>query len=291
MKAIGANFSAVQGSLIAAGRIQETLHRRPAVPCEFEKIPPPLELHSGIRFENVSFHYREGQPVLRQLSFTIPAGQTVGIVGNSGGGKSTLIHLILRLYDVSDGRITLDGRDLREIPPAQVRQSIAMVFQDNFLFSGSIRENIQLGDPSANGERLLAAVRGAFLEEFIAALPQGLDSPVGERGILLSGGQKQRIAIARAMLKDAPIIILDEATSSLDSHSEAVVQRALDNLTRNKTVLSVAHRLSTLARAQTILVVDGGRIVESGSEKELLAIPNGFYRRLHGRQFARAERG
>jgi subfamily B ATP-binding cassette protein MsbA len=286
IKSLGNNLTAFQGSLLAAGRLQGLLDLEPRIAVEFSEALEPLPFHRAIAFESVSFSYREGLPVLSDVCFTIPVGQTIGIVGSSGGGKTTLIHLLLRLYDVQEGRITLDGVDIRELSTGRLRQSMAMVFQDNFLFSASIRENILLGRPDASAEALGEAVNAAFLADFIASLPDGLDTPVGERGMLLSGGQKQRIAIARALLKDAPIVILDEATSSLDNFSEAIVRQALQNLTAGRTVLIVAHRLSSIAHADRILVIEGGRVVENGSHGELLAIPDGFYARLYRHQEA-----
>jgi subfamily B ATP-binding cassette protein MsbA len=285
-KGIGNNLTAMQGALLAIGRIREIMHTEsqiPNVPAEGAK---PLEITSGIHFRNVHFAYNPEQPVLRGINFTIPAGKTVGIVGTSGSGKSSLVHLLARLYDVSAGAIEIDGRDIREISLADLRRSMALVFQDNFLFSGTIRENILLGRPDVPEEALQHAVSAACLQEFIASLPNQLDTEVGERGVLLSGGQKQRIAIARAILRDAPVIILDEATSALDNQSAAVVQKALDNLTRNKTVLVVAHRLFAIGKVDFIVALRDGQIAESGTEEELLRLPNGVYVQLHRAQFA-----
>jgi ABC-type multidrug transport system fused ATPase/permease subunit len=234
--------------------------------------------------ENVKFAYGGGRYVLRGLNLTISKGEKVGIVGHSGGGKTTITNLLLRLYDVSSGRIAIDGNDIRQIPIGDLRQSIAIVFQDNYLFSGTIRQNILLGKPTATEGELQAAAEAALLWEFVNGLEAGLDSEVGERGSMLSGGQRQRVAIARAIIKGSPIVILDEATSALDNRSEAAVQQALNNLMVDKTVLIIAHRLSTLASADRVLVIDGGRVVESGAPSELLALPNGFYAALHARQ-------
>jgi subfamily B ATP-binding cassette protein MsbA len=228
----------------------------------------------------VHFCYQEGQEILKGVNFTIPAGKTVGIIGNSGSGKTSLVFLLARLYDVTAGSIEIDDKDIRTFPVGVLRKSMSMVFQDNFLFSGTIRENILLGNLEANEEDLQKAIDAAHLRTLIQSLPSGIDSPVGERGTLLSGGQKQRIAIARAIIRNSPIVILDEATSALDNQSEALVQEALDNLTKNKTVLIIAHRLSTLNRADFIVALDDGRITELGTAKELLKNNDGTYSRL-----------
>jgi subfamily B ATP-binding cassette protein MsbA len=289
IKGIGNNIAGLQGSILAAERVMETLLLEPAI-SPTPAAPRSLSLKSGIQLEDVHFSYGENRPVLRGLNLSIAAGETVGIVGHSGGGKTTLIHLLLRLYDVDRGSIRIDGRDIRDIAIGDLRQSIAIVFQDNYLFSGTIRENILLGSPLAGEEEVRAAVDAALLSEFVGTLPAGLHTEVGERGILLSGGQKQRVAIARAIIKNAPIVILDEATSSLDNRSEAIVQRALDNLMRHRTVLIIAHRLSTVAAADRILVLDGGSVAESGTHGELLALPNGIYSALHAQQWARRQK-
>jgi subfamily B ATP-binding cassette protein MsbA len=212
-------------------------------------------------------------------------GETIAIVGNSGGGKSTLVNLIPRFYDVQKGSITIDGIDIREYSLESLRKNIAMVFQDNFLYTGTIKENILMGNPKASEEELKQAIESAHLEEMIADLPDGLDTILGERGLTLSGGQRQRVAIARAMIKNAPIVVLDEATSALDNKSEAVVQKALDNLIQNKTVFVIAHRLSTIQNANRIAVINEGRLVELGSHEELMNIPQGQYRLLYEMQF------
>ncbi|MDR0678803.1 MAG: ABC transporter ATP-binding protein/permease [Puniceicoccales bacterium] len=283
IKGIGTNVAGIQGAFLAAERVCEVLRRRPAVPLP-DRHSQPLAFREGIEFRNVHFFYRPDRPVLRGIDLFVTAGEKVGIVGHSGSGKSTLIHLLLRLYDVSCGSISIDGNDVRRIPIGDLRQSIAIVFQDNFLFSGTVRKNILLGNPWANERELRAAVDAALLGDFVQSLPNGLDTEVGERGVLLSGGQRQRIAIARAIIKNAPIVVLDEATSALDSHSEAIVQRALDNLARNRTVFIIAHRISTVAAADRILVLNDGRVVECGTHNELLARRNGIYASLHRQQ-------
>ena len=210
--------------------------------------------------------------------------------GNSGGGKTTLVNLLPRFYDVTSGSITVDGRDIRDFTLKSLRQNIAVVFQDNFLFEGTIRENIMLGDENASEAQLQKAVKLAYLDEFLATLKDGIDTQIGERGILLSGGQRQRVAIARAFLKNAPILVLDEATSALDNKSEAVVQKAIENLMHDKTVFVIAHRLSTIRNATKIIVVNDGQIVETGTHEDLLKIECGAYKMLYDMQFKTNEK-
>jgi subfamily B ATP-binding cassette protein MsbA len=244
---------------------------------------------SGIEFRRVSFSYGQGfdLPVLRDISFEVRAGEMVAIVGQSGSGKSTLTSLIPRFYDATDGAVFVDGADVRDLKLASLRAQIAIVTQEVHLFNESVRANIAYGAYGRNGgdEAIRTAARAALAEDFISRLPQGYDTVIGERGLVLSGGQRQRLAIARAILKDAPILILDEATSALDTESELLVQRALNNLMAGRTTIVIAHRLSTVRRADRILVMDAGRIVETGTHDELLA-REGIYRRLYELQFA-----
>ena len=223
--------------------------------------------------------------MLKNIILKTAVGKSVAFVGNSGGGKSTIVSLLPRFYDPQQGRVTVDGVDVREVEIASLRDQIAVVFQDNFLFSGTIRDNILIGRPGATEADLKEAVKHAHLDEFIDSLKDGLNTVLGERGITLSGGQRQRVAIARAFIKNAPVIVLDEATSALDNKSEAVVQKALDNLTKNKTVFVIAHRLSTVVNADMIVVLNQGEIVERGTHEELLKIPNGAYAALYNAQF------
>ena len=225
----------------------------------------------------------------KALNLKINKDETLAIVGNSGGGKSTLVNLIPRFYDVNSGSITIDGIDLRDYSMNSIRENISMVFQDNFLFSGTIRENILMGKPDATEEELNIAVESAHLQEMIEELPDGLDTYLGERGTTLSGGQRQRVAIARAMIKNAPIVILDEATSALDNKSEEIVQRALDNLIKDKTVFVIAHRLSTIKNAHRIAVINEGELVELGTHDELMNIEHGQYKALYETQFKKSE--
>jgi len=246
----------------------------------------PLTLAGGaIRLEAVRFAYAPDKPALDGLSITVPAGATAALVGASGSGKSTVLNLIPRFYDVQAGRVTIDGQDVRDLTLASLRRAVALVSQEVSLFDDTVRANIAYGKPGATQAEIEAAARAAAAHEFIAALPQGYDTPVGGQGALLSGGQRQRIAIARAMLKNAPILLLDEATSALDSDSERQVQTALGTLMRGRTTLVVAHRLSTIKEADVIYVMAAGRVIESGTHGELLA-RRGAYARLHEMQFA-----
>ncbi len=251
------------------GAIDDTL-RIIVQPHGLEDSDAQLLLAEGdITFENVSFGYPDRGTVFSHLDLHIPAGQKVGVVGSSGAGKSTLINLIQRLDDVSDGRVLIDGQDIRSVSQDSLREKIAVVPQETALFNRSIRENIRYGRPGATDEEVIQAARNAFCDGFIRGLPEGYDTLVGERGVMLSGGQRQRLGIARAFLKDAPILILDEATSALDTQSEAEIQVALNDLVHNRTVVAVAHRLSTLSSFDRIVVLRDGRIVEDGPPHEL----------------------
>ncbi len=251
------------------GAIDDTL-RIIVQPHGLEDPDNQLLLAEGdITFDGICFSYPDRSAVFDHLDLHIPAGQKVGVVGSSGAGKSTLINLIQRLDDVRDGRILIDGQDIRSVSQDSLREKIAVVPQETALFNRSIRENIRYGRPDASDEEVIQAARSAFCDAFIRELPQGYDTLVGERGVMLSGGQRQRLGIARAFLKDAPILILDEATSALDTHSEAEIQAALNNLVHNRTVVAVAHRLSTLASFDRIIVLRNGRIVEDGAPQEL----------------------
>lgn len=284
VKTMGNNYNAIQMSLLAMERLEKAIKRDPSVKNS-ENAVDISGIFRGIKYDNVSFSYADGKPILKDISVEINVGETVALVGNSGGGKTTFVNLIPRFYDVTSGVITIDGVDIRDIDLYSLRETIAVVFQDNFLFSGTIKENVALGRPGVTDIDILNALENAYLRDFVDSLEQGLDTQIGERGVLLSGGQKQRLAIARAFLKGAPIVILDEATSALDNKAEAVVQKAIENLKKNKTVIIIAHRLSTIQNADRILVINDGCIVEEGSHSRLLAQGGGFYSSLYKKQF------
>lgn len=239
---------------------------------------PVGRVNGGLAFKDVYFQYEEqGEPVLRGINFDIKPGQTVAFVGMSGGGKSTIISLLPRFYDVTDGSIRLDDQDIRDVTIESLRKQIGLVLQDTLLFSDSIKMNIAMGNPKASDEEIIAAAKAANAHDFIMGLPNGYDTTVGERGVKLSGGQKQRIAIARVFLKDPRILVLDEATSALDLESEALIQDSLERLAKDRTTLIVAHRLSTITHADQILVVEHGQITESGTHAELMIAQGAYY--------------
>ena len=250
MKTLGGTLTSIQGIFVSFGRVFELFDIKPSITNK-QNAQTMTDLHSSIDFENVCFEYEEDRPVLNNINLHVNKGETIALVGNSGGGKSTLVNLLPRFYDVLSGSIKFDGIDIRDLTLESLRQHISIVFQDNFLFTGTIRENILLGNPNATEQDINDAIKSAHLEEVMESLPDGLDTVLGERGTSLSGGQRQRVAIARAMVRKSPIVILDEATSALDNKSEAVVQKALDALMQNKTVFVIAHRLSTIKMRQT----------------------------------------
>lgn len=283
IKSMGNTFANVQMSFLAMDRVFGQLESVPKIQNKADA--PRLEKISGsIEYRDVRFEYVPHRPVLKGVSLTIPKGHTIALVGNSGGGKTTFVNLLPRFYDVTGGSITINGVDIRNYDLYSLRDKIAVVFQDNVLFAGTIRDNILLGKETASDQEIHQAVKNACLDEFVASLPNGLDTEIGERGILLSGGQRQRIAIARAFIKNAPIVILDEATSALDNKSEQIVQQAIYNLMEDRTVFIVAHRLSTVRNADQIVVINQGEIVETGRHDELINRPGSVYASLYQTQ-------
>ncbi|MBP1684504.1 MAG: phospholipid-lipopolysaccharide transporter [Deltaproteobacteria bacterium] len=286
-KGLAKTNNAIQQAMGAAERVMELLDTGTDVLDHGRRRLD--RIREGIRFERVSFRYDE-EPVLRDIDLAIRRGEAVALVGMSGGGKSTLADLIPRFYDVSAGRISIDGIDVREYTLASLRAQIAIVTQHTFLFNDTVRNNIAYGDIGRDMDAIVAAARVAHAHEFIMELPQGYDTVIGELGIKLSGGQRQRLSIARALLKDAPILVLDEATSALDNESERLVQSALEVLMQNRTTLVIAHRLSTIRRADRIVVLVRGQIVEQGTHEQLLAL-NAEYRKLYDLQFRETDEG
>lgn len=274
--------ASLQQAIAAAERVFEVLDRHTEV-VEKPGAPPLPGFSRVIEFDQVVFAYDDshGRPILRGVSFAVQAGQMIAIVGRSGAGKTTLVNLIPRFYDVTSGRIRIDGVDLRDVTLASLRSQVGIVTQETVLFDDSIANNIAYGRPDASPAAIEAAARAAHAHEFISALPEGYRTFIGERGQRLSGGQRQRLAIARALLKDSPILILDEATSSLDTESELLVQDALITLMKNRTSFVIAHRLSTIRRADAIIVMDRGRVVEVGRHDELLGRSGSLYGRLY----------
>ena len=282
LNALGFVYREIRQALVNVERLFGLLGDEPGI----EDAPDATKLtveKADVRFEHVHFAYRQDRAILQDVSFSIPAGHTVAVVGASGAGKSTLARLLFRFYDVDQGRITVDGQDIRTLTQDSLRSAIGVVPQDTVLFNDTLYRNLAYGRPEASEEEVYRAARMAHLEDFILSLPDGYETQVGERGLKLSGGEKQRVAIARVILKNPPVLILDEATSSLDSLSEQAILGALKEVSRQRTSLVIAHRLSTTRDADTILVMDGGRIVESGHHNQLLSF-NGHYANLWAQQ-------
>jgi len=276
-------MEAVQESLAGFERIADILIVPPEIASPAEPHEFPESIRGNVRFENVGFHYNPGEEVLTDINLEIPAGSTIALVGPTGVGKTTLVSLIPRFYDVTQGSVFIDGVDVRDIALEQLHQSVSMVLQDVFLFHGTVRENILFGKPDATEEEMIRAAQIANAAEFIDQMPHGYDTLIGERGVKLSGGQKQRLSIARAVLKDSPILILDEATSSVDTETELLIQQALERLIKGRTTIIIAHRLSTVRNADRIVALEGAKIVEAGTHEELLA-EKGLYYKLYTAQ-------
>ncbi len=288
IKLLGNNAKNMQTALLALERVIKQLEAQPRIKDK-KDAKVLCGLNNSIEFKDVHFEYKKDKPVLKGVSFEVKKGETFALVGNSGGGKSTIVNLIPRFYDIKSGNVMIDGVDVRDLTLESLRDNISIVFQDNFLFSGTIRENIMLGNLKATESELQAAIKDSYLEDFVKSLEKGLDTNIGERGVLLSGGQKQRIGIARAFLKNSPILILDEATSALDNEAEKIVQQAIENLMKDRTVFVIAHRLTTVQNADRIAVIKDGNLVELGNHSELINVDGGVYKHLYESQFGKVE--
>jgi len=280
IRALGMSWEHVQESLAGFDRVSELLSEEPDVTNPSDPIALPEMIEGHLRFSDVSFSYVDGEKVLENINLDIPGSDVVALVGPTGVGKSTLVSLIPRFYDVDTGIITLDGIDIRKIKVEELRRNVSIVLQDVFLFHGTVKDNLLFGNPDAGDEDIIEAAIVANAHEFIVTLPKGYDTIIGERGVKLSGGQRQRISIARAVLKNTPILILDEATSSVDTETELLIQQALERLMEGRTTIVIAHRLSTIRNADKIVVLQGKEIIEQGTHEELLK-NDGLYNRLY----------
>jgi ATP-binding cassette subfamily B protein/subfamily B ATP-binding cassette protein MsbA len=282
-------YPTLQGLGGSVDRVMEVLESEPEI-AEAANAPPLTRARGAVGFEGVTFGYEAGRPVLREITVSVQPGETVAIVGPTGAGKSTLAGLVPRFYDPWSGRVTLDGRDLRELRLGDVRDQVSLVMQEVFLFPMPVLENIGMGRPGAGREEIEQAARAARADEFIRRLPRGYDTVLGERGVTLSGGERQRLSIARALLKDAPVLILDEPTSALDAETEQSILAALAGLMKGRTTFLIAHRLSTIRGADRVLVLAGGRLVECGTPEELMR-RGGVFARLKATQAGIAAEG
>src|SRR5215831_3034487 len=274
----------LQHALAASERVFEVLDLVPEIKDRSDAHAPVPRSRGEVEFHRVGFHYRADTPILTDVSISVHAGERVALVGPSGAGKSTTLKLLMRFYDVTQGAITIDGYDIRDLPLAFLRSQIGLVQQEPFLFNGTVRENILYGDLLAGQGEVEAAAKVARAHDFIMALPNGYDTWIGERGVKLSVGQRQRVSIARVILKDPPIVMFDEATSNIDTETEVKIREALDDLTKGRTTIIIAHRLSTIHGVDRIIVVDHGRVVEDGTH-EMLIGHEGVYARLYDAQF------
>jgi ATP-binding cassette subfamily B protein len=284
VRELGERYNVLQSAFASSERIFQVLDTQPTVADAIEPTARAANTRGHVRFENVSFDYLPGVPVLRDVSFEIPAGATVAIVGATGAGKSTLANLLMRFYDPTRGRITLDGVDLREFDVRELRSQFGLVLQEDFLFAGSVRENLVMERADVNDVSLQRALESSRAQQVLDRLPGGLDAPLAERGATLSTGERQLLAIARALAGAPRIVVLDEATASVDSQTEHQIEEAQDNLLSGRSALVIAHRLSTVRKADKILVMHRGELREQGTHDELLAL-GGIYARLHRLQF------
>jgi subfamily B ATP-binding cassette protein MsbA len=283
LKSVAGMNSKIQVGFGALERFYDAIDQKPTIvskPNAIDLVPA----RGAVQFDNVSFSYLPEKPTLSNVTLDIPKGKTIALVGHSGGGKSTIMNMLLRFYDANSGRILLDGHDIRDLTVSSLRSSMSVVNQEVMLFDDTVIENIRYGKENATKEEIISAAKLAEADEFISDLPEGYESRIGQNGILLSGGQRQRIAIARAILYNAPILLLDEATSSLDPISEHAIKKALNTLMKGRTTIVIAHRLSTVIHADRIYVISDGKIIESGKHQELLE-KEGYYANLYSKQF------